>query len=82
MMKVKNLYYFWYTINPSYFQQEIVELPVPSRPVWPLTCPLPVPYLSLTRPLPVPYLSGLPRPNKWDGDRHYICFQPTTTHHH
>ena len=30
-------------------------------------------------PLPVPYLSGLPRPNKWDGDRHYICFQPTTT---
>ena len=38
--------------NPSPFTfSSFVELPVPSRPVW-----------SLTYPLPVPYLSSLPRP--------------------
>ena len=41
--------YMWYLL--------IVELPVPSRPVRSLTCPLPVPYLSLTCPVPVPYPS-------------------------
>ena len=35
----------------------IVELPIPSRPVWSLTCPLLIPYPSPTCPLPVPYLS-------------------------
>ena len=43
----------------------IVELPVSSRPVWYLTCPLLVPYPSLTCPLPIPYCLaslGLSRP--------------------
>ena len=46
------------------FKADIVQLPVPSHPIWSLTCPLPVPYPSLTCPSPVPYLSGLPRPLK------------------
>ena len=39
------------------FNKYIAELPIMSRPVWSLTCPLPVPYPSLTHPLPIPYPS-------------------------
>ena len=46
-----------------------VEFPVPFRPVW-----------SLTRPLPVPCPSGLPRSHKGTGTDTIFDFRPPTTH--
>ena len=45
-----------------------VEFPVPFRPVW-----------SLTRPLPVPCPSGLPRSHKGMGTDTIFDFRPPTT---
>ena len=67
--------------------KNIVELPVPSHPVWSLIGPLSVPYQSLTSPLPVPYLSltcPLPYliphtlPHKEQGQTLYLI---SATHH-